>query len=459
MTRMQLDTAFTDQVARLAVERSWEAIPTPARELAAQCVLDWFAVALRGSDEPVAEILWQEALQDGGAGVASAIGRRQRLTVLQAALVNGAASHALDYDDVHLDVGHPSAAILPALLALAESRRASGRELVTAFIAGYEAACMVGGAIGKAHYDRGFHTTATIGIFGAAVACARLLDLPEDGMRRAIGIAATQAAGLKAMFGTMCKPFHAGRAARDGLHAARLSAAGLSADTSILDGRLGFLTVLGSGTATAAPPSATTFELTNNLFKYHAACYLTHAAIDGARRIGGAAGFNPGEIEEVVVTANASIEGVCNIPVPDTGLEMKFSLRYAVAMALAGFDTASPEAYADARVKAVAQLPFIDRIRVELDAQLPRTFSRVQVRLRSGQAWSEASDSGTPAVDLGYQRARLIAKFNELLAPRLDASRRHRFISAVFNLPQCTDAGELFRLIQPSPDLVPENTR
>ncbi|MCY1332029.1 2-methylcitrate dehydratase 2 [compost metagenome] len=448
MTRTNLDTHFTAQIASQACQRQWETMPADACERVAQCLLDWFGVALRGSTEPVAAILRQEALLDGGSGVASIVGHPDKMTVLQAALVNGAASHALDFDDVHIHVGHPSVAILPALLALGEARRADGRSLAVAYLAGYEAACLVGAAIGEAHYDRGFHTTATIGIIGAAVACARLMELPEDGMRRAIGLAATQAAGLKVMFGTMAKPFHAGRAARDGLHAARLSAAGLSANAGTLDGERGFLSLLGDGTGKLPAVADGAFELRNNLFKYHAACYLTHAAIDAARRIAASPGFRACDIDSVIIAARASIDSVCNIAVPTTGLEMKFSIRYAVAMALGGFDTGSPEAYSDDQVAVIAALPFLPRVRVALNEKLPLTYSHVDVHLKSGQVISDSSDSNRPAIDLAGQRERLVAKFHKLAANHLDESRRRRFVAAVLSLEQCEDVGKLFRLIQ-----------
>src|SRR5262249_14371887 len=153
----------------------------------------------------------------------------------------GAAAHALDYDDVNVAIpGHPSVAILPGLLALAERQRASGRDVSTAFVAGYETACRIGIALLPGHYHLGFHATGTIGSLGAAAACARLLGLSAMARAAALGIAATQAAGLKAQFGTMCKPFHAGKAAQNGLLAARLAARGFTSRDDILECAQGF---------------------------------------------------------------------------------------------------------------------------------------------------------------------------------------------------------------------------
>src|SRR5712671_2438249 len=207
--------SLTRTLAQQTSAVTYDALPEPVRALARQCVLDYYGVALAGADDPLVRILLDEAEEAGGAGQASTIGSAARLPVLAAALVNGGMGHALDYDDVNLAMpGHPSVAILPGLLALAEARQSSGREVIAAFVAGYEIACRIGSALRPGHYNLGFHATGTVGAFGAAAACAYLLGLNTEATARALGIAGTQAAGLKSQFGTMCKPFHAGKASQ-----------------------------------------------------------------------------------------------------------------------------------------------------------------------------------------------------------------------------------------------------
>ena len=179
--------------------------------------------------------------------------------------------HALDYDDVNLAMpGHPSVAILPGLLALAEERQSTGREVIAAFVAGYETACRIGMAMRPGHYDRGFHATGTVGVFGAAAACARLLGLDAEATGRALGIAGTQAAGLKSQFGTMCKPFHAGKAAQNGLLAARLAARGFSSRPDLVECEQGFAPTHGpdfspgSGAGRAAGAASTSSPISSN---------------------------------------------------------------------------------------------------------------------------------------------------------------------------------------------------
>src|SRR5262249_38201168 len=194
-----MDRANLTQVLALRAA-SWrrEDIPEPARELVRQCVLDYFGVALAGAGDELVRLLIDEMNESGGAPQASIIGHELRLPALSAALVNGAAAHALDYDDVNMAMpGHPSVAILPALLALAEWRRSSGREVATAFVAGYETACRIGAALRPGHYNLGFHSTGTIGSFGAAAALARPLGLDAQPTALAPRIARTPGAARR----------------------------------------------------------------------------------------------------------------------------------------------------------------------------------------------------------------------------------------------------------------------
>ena len=189
---MDAATDLTRVLAAQASALSYQDLPAPAREIARQCVLDYLGVALAGAGDPLVRILLDELAEAGGSPQASIIGHPTRLPALSAALVNGAAAHALDYDDVHMAMpGHPSVAILPGLLALAEVKGSSGREVITAFVAGYETACRIGATLKPGHYNLGFHSTGTVGCFGAAAACARLLGLDAEATAAALGIAGT----------------------------------------------------------------------------------------------------------------------------------------------------------------------------------------------------------------------------------------------------------------------------
>ena len=440
---------LTRDLAARASAVSYDTLPENVRALARQCVLDYYGVALAGADDPLVAILLDELAEAGGNPQASLIGHSSLLPALSAALVNGAMGHALDYDDVNLAMpGHPSVAILPGLLALAEQRRSSGREVITAFVAGYETACRIGSALRPGHYDLGFHATGTVGCFGAAAACARLLGLDAEATARALGIAGTQASGLKSQFGTMCKPFHAGKASQNGLLAARLAARGFSSRPDLFECEQGFALTHGPDfrpeRALADPPGG--FHILANLFKYHAACYLTHGPIETARAVRDRHHLMPEQIARITLKLDRSCDRVCNIPAPTDGLEAKFSLRQTVAMALAGIDTASLGAYSPATANDPRLMALRDKITLDFQAGWPQAAAEIEVALTDGSVLRASHDAGVPSADIAAQGERLAAKFDALTEPVLGAARVRELRRAIEHFDTLTDAGEIGRL-------------
>jgi 2-methylcitrate dehydratase PrpD len=442
-------TNLTKVLARKSAALEYEDLPPEAHELARQCILDYFGVALAGAGDELVRLLLDELIEAGGAPQASIIGHQTRLPALSAALINGAAGHALDYDDVNMAMpGHPSVAILPGLLALAESRCSSGREVITAFVAGYETACRIGAALQPGHYNLGFHSTGTVGAFGAAAACARLIGLDADAAAMALGIAGTQAAGLKSQFGTMCKPFHAGKAAHNGLLAARLAARGFSSRADIVECVQGFALTHGpnfSPEAALATPKAG-LHLFANLFKYHAACYLTHAPIECARRLRQQHRLTPEAIAGITLRLDASCERVCNIPAPVDGLQSKFSLRQTAAMALAGLDTASLGAYSAGNARNPDLVRLRERIEIEWQDSWPQTLAELEIELADGKCLTARHDAGTPSADIADQGRRLAAKFDALVEPLLGAPRTRELRETIAGLDHLADVASLTKL-------------
>lgn len=441
--------AITRRLADEAAARRFEALSADAVTAAKHCVLDWFAVTLAGAAEPLTEILAADAAEDGGEAQATLLGRRAEASVAQAALINGAAGHALDYDDVNLAMGgHPTAPVLPAVLALAEHRRLPGRELLTAFLAGYEAECRIGRLIGPSHYAAGFHATATVGSLGAAAGVGRLLGLDGERMAIAFGLAATQAAGLKSMFGTMAKPLHAGKAAANGLLAARLAARGFTAAADALETDQGFVAAL-AGTldaeaALAAP--ARGYHVLNNLFKYHAACYMTHSPIEAVSALKEAHAIDPAAVERITLVVAPGHLKVCNIQAPKTGLECKFSLRQTAAMALAGLDTAGLDSFSDENARRPDLVALRERVAVDPSGDAKRSGATVRIALKGGQTVEATRDVGMPASDLAAQGARLEAKFLSLAEPILGEERAKALAEAIDRLDEAPDVARLAAL-------------
>jgi 2-methylcitrate dehydratase PrpD len=442
---------LTQVLARKSASFEYEDLPPEAHELARQCILDYFGVAVAGAGDELVQLLLDELAEAGGARQASVIGHQPRLPALSAALVNGTAGHALDYDDVNMAMpGHPTVAILPGLLALAEIQQSSGREVITAFVAGYEMACRIGAALQPGHYNLGFHSTGTIGAFGAAAACARLLGLDAEATAMALGIAGTQAAGLKSQFGTMCKPFHAGKAAQNGLLAARLAARGFSSRADIIGCVQGFALTHGpdfSPEAALATPEAG-LHIFANLFKYHAACYLTHAPIECARRLCEQHRLTPEAAVSITLRLDASCERVCNIPAPVDGLQSKFSLRQTVAMALAGVDTASLGAYSAENARDPALIGLRERIEIDWQDSWPQTLAELEIELGGGNRLTARHDAGIPAADIADQGRRLAAKFDALVEPVLGVPRARELSETIAGLDHLADVAELAKLAE-----------
>ena len=203
------------------------ALPARALQMARFSLFDWMVCARAGADEPVARIVREMVTAEGGRPQATLAGTGEKVPPRAAALANGTTSHALDYDDTHFaHVGHPSVGIYPAALAVGELVDAPAARVVEAFLVGAEASCRIGMVLGRGHYERGFHQTATAGAFGATVAAGRLLGLDEGQMANALSLVATRASGLKSQFGTMGKPFNAGISAANGVEAAILASRG-----------------------------------------------------------------------------------------------------------------------------------------------------------------------------------------------------------------------------------------
>ena len=429
---MKLANHLWDRFSRLTLDD----VPPEARTVAGHCVLDWFGCALVGSREPLSGILRDELGRR--AGPCLIVGADLRCEPGAAALINGAAGHALDFDDAHgMMGGHPTVPVFPAALAQAQEMGASGERLLVALIVGVEIESRIGALVGRAPYVKGWHSTSTIGVHGAAAAVCRLAGASNEQFAHALGLAASQASGLKANFGTMTKPFHAGHAAERGLLSARLAMRGFTSNPEAVDGRQGYADAAAAGRDELdwrrLDEQNDRFLIQDTLFKYHAACYLTHAAIESVARLRprlAAEGIAPGDVEKAIVTVHPGLLDVCGIPEPKTGLEAKFSLTATTSFAMLGIDTTDTGAFVDETLDDAAVARRIDKIEVRTDDGLGHTQARVELAA-NGLRFDEFHDTGIPATDLDEQGAKLAAKMTGLTAPLLgtDGSGRLRELS------------------------------
>ncbi|SJZ50917.1 2-methylcitrate dehydratase PrpD [Enhydrobacter aerosaccus] len=442
------DVPVTAEIAKRATQLAWQDLPDDLIERTKQCLLDWFAVTVAGAQDDLTDILVQEAIEDGATGSATLVARSEKTLPSVAALINGAASHALDYDDVNFAMGgHPTVTVVPALLALGEQIKASGRLFIESFVAGYETSGRVGRLVAPSHYQKGFHVTGTVGTFSATAAAGRMLGLDDRQLATAFGIAATQASGLKSNFGTMCKPLHAGTASEQGLRAARLAAKGFTARPDSLECDQGFAASqsdhFAADAALGEPPSG--WHLRNNLFKYHAACYLTHAPIECAKEIRLKSNFPPERVQKILLRIDSGADRVCNIPHPTSGLEAKFSLRQTVAMALTGVDTANLNSYTAAITEEPRIKKLRDKMAIEFQPNWAHSLAEMAIQLDDGSTLEASHDSGIPWPDLARQRQALEAKFDSLVTPVLGSAAAKRLRDTIDRVDRLADIGELVR--------------
>ncbi|MEE9273693.1 MAG: MmgE/PrpD family protein [bacterium] len=422
--------ALAERIARTAAEEIDPASLGRARE----AVTDTVGVTLAGASEPCARIARRLAREEGAAPRASVIGTGERTSPTWAALLNGTAGHALDFDDVdHVILGHPSVTMTPALIALAEERGLGGRALLAAYAVGFETLHALGRAVIPQHYRRGFHATATLGAVGTAAACAHLIGLGAVRTRHALSLSASGAAGLTINFGTMTKPFHAGQAARAGLLAARLAEAGFTAAEDALE--TGFTSALaaegiGPGVEGFAdwegavgqwgPP----WDIAEGVcVKIHPCCAMTHTGIDAMLELCRREGIRAEEVEGIEARVSPMAMRILRYPVATTGLEGKFSMPFCLASAVVDGRVGLPQ-FEDDRVGrpevAALQEGAIFEVDPELAEKDPESHTaEVGVRLRDGRRLRAREERARGDVDLPLSHEELREKFVECAEVRL----------------------------------------
>lgn len=423
-------------------------LPEDVIEWARHGVLDWLGVALAGAEDELTLALRDEARDEGGRPMATILFHGDKTAPTLAALVNASMADALDFSDANPNMhGHTTPAIVAAALALAEARNASGRALLEAIVAGIETACRVGLLAHGGLHPSGFHPTGTTVVFGAAAAAAHLLGLDVRQRAQALGLAATQGAGLVASAGSMAKPFHSGKAAMNGLLAARLAARGFTGRADAIEAPDGFLSAHVKEWSPAPLVACDgRFLIRDTKFKAHAACALTHSSIENMLTLMRQHGVTPAAVEQIELRVPHSSMGVCNVGAPTTGLEAKFSLKTVAAMTLLGDATGDIDAYAVERVTRPEVKRLAARISVTGCDDLDGGEAIAVAALTDGRKFTERYDSYTAKVDLAAQSGALGRKFHALVTPMLGAAQTAQLEEAVFALDDAASVTPLVAL-------------
>ena len=401
--------------------------PEPVLVQIRRAALDTIGCMLAGAAEPVATIVREIARAEGGSPLCTVVGASLRTSPTWAALANGAAGHAHDFDDTSFTLlGHPSVPLLAAALACAEAEMADGAAVTLGYAVGFEVDAALGAALNPDHYTRGWHATTSIGTLGCAAAAARILALDEGQTRHALGIAASLASGLKENFGSMTKPYHAGHAARNGVLAAQLARAGITASPSALEGRQGYAAAF-SGVELPADVFdrlGQRWEIVTSgiAIKPYPSCALTHSAIDALLALRTAHRLVPERVARVEVRVHRVVPDVLQHERPTTALERKFSMPYCAALALARGGVALAD-FADAGVDAGVRA-LMPRVAMVVDPTIPdsqehQAWTRVTVTLDDGRVLSSPLRGALGHPDHPLDAAALRDKFLACASPLL----------------------------------------
>ena len=440
----------TETLARFILNTPAEAIPAPILHEGKRCIINYMAVALYASADPSMAILTGLFEEEGGVEIASLIGAGTRTNLQNAALANGYLAHLEDYDDTHFPtVIHPSAPTIPAAFAVAEREGATGLDVLAATVIGIEACCRVGLSVYPNHYDAGWHITGTCGVFGAAGAAGRLLGLDELQMTQALGIAGTQAAGVREVFGSMSKPFHAGRSAQSGVLAGLLARRGFTSTREILEGRRGFAAVLSTASDMTQITDALgeRWELPNNGLKPYSCGVVSHPLIDAMIALRNTHGVAADDVESVSARVHPLVLELMDRPNPRVGLEGKFSHQHSMAVGLID-GGAFPAQYTDERVLDPAVAALRDKIRATVDTSVAEDAAEVTVTLRDGRSITESVEHATGAPENPMSDTHLENKFRTLARRVLSQSQADELLAALWALDTADDVTGVMALTQ-----------
>jgi 2-methylcitrate dehydratase PrpD len=443
----------------------FERLPEDVVHVAKRCIIDGLGVILAGSTTEGSRLLREYEREGPAVHESTVFGADQfRTRAASAALLNGASGHAMDFDDTQLSsspdrlfglLTHPTIPPLAAALALGERAAASGATVLEAFVAGFEVECKIAEAIDPSHYIEGFHSSGTIGTFGAAVAAAKVLKLDRSALGHALGIAASMSAGIRVNFGTMTKPLHVGRAAHNGVTAAELAARGFTAGADALDGAWGFFQIFGGGfdPGRIVGLLGSPFSIVSpgvSIKPYPCGC-LGHPTMDAMRALVVAHNIQPDQIQQIRLRAGSNILKPLRYPIASSELEAKFCPAFMLA-AVALRRKAGIHEFTDEFVRSEPVQQMMQRVETVFDAGIEAQGyqamrSVVEVDLVDGRRLVQPSDDryrGGP--DLPFTREELHAKFVECGELVLPADRLRLLLERLEMLELQTDIRELSRI-------------
>ncbi|HMF00563.1 MAG TPA: MmgE/PrpD family protein [Terriglobia bacterium] len=441
----------TRTLARYIVSAKPSDLPASVRKEAARTLLNWVGCTLGGSRHETVGIAISAIALFSGPAQASILGRKERLDILNAALINGISSHVLDYDDTHSrNIIHPAGPVISAILALSEHHPVSGNEFVNALVLGVDAECRIGNSVYPKHYDVGWHITGTAGVFGAAAASGKLLGLSEQQMLWALGLAATQPVGLQEMFGSMTKSFHPGRAAQNGLTAALLASKNFTSSEQSLEAKYGWANVVSAAHNydDITKRLGESFEISKNTYKPFACGVVMHPTIDGCIQLRNENKLSGDEIDRVELRVHPLVMQLTSKKSPQTGLEGKFSIYHAASVALVE-GAGGIEQFSDRAVRDRTIASLRDRVSTVVDSSLHEDQVRIAVVTKNGRRLEKFVEHAVGSLDHPMSDKDLEAKFTGLANGVLPPDRQRKLMDlcwSVEGLPKAAAVADAARV-------------
>ena len=448
----------TEKLATFIAGATWDSLPRPAIETAKKSVLDCIGVALAGSTEDGSRIMTDFVRELGGNPLSTVFAGGFRTSPPWAALNNGAMAHALDFDDVSKKMSHSTVTLLPTVLALGEVKKSSGKQILQAFLVGFETWAKVASAM-PGHSEKGWHSSATFGSLGAAAAAAKILGLDKEKVKMALSIASCQAGGSKRQFGTMTKPFHAGEGAKNGVLAAMLAARGFTADPTILEGKYGFCELYAGENEkvdlAAAMKEVGDFYNILNLgigFKPYPCRATNHSGIDAALYLVGQNPISPEDVESIDCAMDRTIDiGYAEVKTP---LEAKFSLPFCLAVSIvdrkAGLPQFTEEKVHDPKIQGL-----IKRVTLRYDPDLTpgvkntgsATIAVVTIKLKDGKVYSHRVNKAKGTTNVPMSKEDLVEKYKACASMILSETKIQKSLELIDNIEDLKDINELTALL------------
>jgi 2-methylcitrate dehydratase PrpD len=438
----------TRKLAHYVVTAGYDDLPANVRKEGLRTLLNWVGVAIGGSRHQTVDIAVSALAPFSGPAQASLFGRRERFDIMNAAFLNGVSSHIFDYDDTHLKtIIHPAGPVASAILALSEMQPVSGKDFLNALVLGVETECRIGNSVYPNHYDVGWHITGTAGVFGSAAAVGKLLKLNEQQMVWALGLAASQPVGLRESFGSMNKSFNPGRAASNGIFAAMLASKNFTSSDSMIEAKRGWANTISTKQDynEILGDLGTRYEAALNTYKPFACGIVMHPAIDAAIQLRNENKLSADQIERVDLKVHPLVLELTGKKTPREGLEGKFSIYHAVAVALVE-GAGGEKQFSDRAVND----PIIVALRSKVIPVITPGIDPAQVDmtivLKDGRQLHRAIEHAIGSVEMPMTDQQLETKFSDLTDGIIPAPMIRRVMDACWNVESLPSAAEIAKM-------------